>query len=195
MNDAKSSKKVKSGTFRVLEVVNLLIAVRDSGITKHAEYMVLMHLILRCNPDLAFACWPKYKQLQLDTRLSPRKIKDAIAALKAMGFIRVKVRPNRSNYFFIEADKIKALAEAQKTAQKSAMKAKEDRAYGEDAATIRSIERGSKRFSPIEPEVPEYPTDADTDPEPGEESYEVDADFIKKFGPICPEMEDVSDLD
>src|SRR3954447_15258561 len=125
----KSEKKMSLGTFRVLEVNKLLVAARDSGITKHADYNVLLQLILRCGPDKAFSCYPSYHQLELDTRLSPRQVKNSVASLKDQEVLKVMVRPHRSNTYFVQAKKIFELAAVRKASEKQ----EQDRYFAEYA--------------------------------------------------------------
>ena len=92
----------------------LALALQASRSTKGAQRTLLMALILRCNPDKGYTCWPSYRRLADDTQLDEITLRRAAKQLEEKGLIRRKQRTMKSNIFVVNADVLlRHAAEAQ----------------------------------------------------------------------------------
>ncbi len=84
--------------------LRLAFMLRDSRTTKGAQRTLLMALVLRCNPNKGYICWPSYRLLADDTQLDAITLRRAAKALEDKGLIRRKQRATRSNIFIVNAE-------------------------------------------------------------------------------------------
>ena len=82
----------------------ILRAIRDARTTRGSERELLYALVLRINPSKGMHCWPSYSLLGRDTQLDVTTLKRAAKSLEQKGFIKRRIRKNRSNIFFVNVE-------------------------------------------------------------------------------------------
>lgn len=100
-----------------LTFLDLLKDSRDSHLVTKAEAMLLLMLILRCDPEKSYSCYPGYELLTEDTGLNMKTLKAAAAGLESKTLVKRRVRPNHSNTWFINAKLLHETAEVNRAAK------------------------------------------------------------------------------
>jgi DNA-binding MarR family transcriptional regulator len=150
-----------------MPLIAVLLFIRDARSTKGAQRELLYALALRSNPSKGYICWPSYAQLAIDTGLTPITLKRAANALEVAGYIKRIVRPNRSNRFFLNMEKIQTEALANRAADSEARAAKQ----AADAET-----------SPFN--LPSVVDEPDTDDATGDDDVDHVAAILAKAGAL-----------
>ena len=97
---------------KTLSLMDVIFDVRDCGLTKGSSYTLLLTLATRCNPREDYSCYPSYELLSRDTRLDVSTLKRGARELEELGLISREVRPNRSNFWYLNVAKIQKAADA-----------------------------------------------------------------------------------
>jgi hypothetical protein len=172
--------------------MDLILDVRDSGLGKHSELILLYALASRVNPDRGFSCFPSYELLCADTRLDKKTLQRAAAGLEKSGLLRREIRPNHSNVWWLNVEKI------QKTAIESRGQAKQDGAwespFGKQSLTSRfSGKAEAPTSSPSTSTSPKViADDADAPKAIDQEGQQRIAELIREYFADHPTYEEVN---
>jgi hypothetical protein len=100
-----------------LTFLDLLKDARDSHLVAKAQFMLLLMLIVRCDPEKDYSCYPGYELLAEDTGLNMKTLKAAAVGLEGKKLVKRRVRPNHSNVWYINAKLLHETAEAKRAAK------------------------------------------------------------------------------